>query len=324
MPRQLTRRFGAGIVTFVPGLWRLAERATGGSNSARYCYEIWLRHLYFGGELGLDTNPKVVAEIGPGDSLGTGIAALLSGASTYVAFDAVEYAATDRDQEMVEVIRALFAEPAAVPITVGGMHVADDVSPRDVIGAARVKAAAADDRARDVRSALGGDGHNASGLRLVYSAGSGAKFEGDADADVLFSQAVMEHVDGLEHAYSQMHQALRPGGWMSHAIDFKSHDFARDWNGHWTFGEQTWKLIRGRRRFAINREPLATHLALIEAAGFEVVSVRRAQRVSTLSRSELASRFRGISDDDLTTASAVVQAVKREETEQEAADADKP
>jgi hypothetical protein len=98
---------------------------------------------------------------------------------------------------------------------------------------------------------------------------------------------------------------------MSHRIDFKSHDFARDWNGHWTFSDRLWNLIRGRRRFAINRAPLSTHLRLIEANGFEIVQVERATRDSSLARDDLAPRFRNLSDEDLETASAMIQAVKR-------------
>ena len=130
-------------------------------------------------------------------------------------------------------------------------------------------------------------------------------------ADVVFSQAVLEHVDGLEQVYSASSAILRRGGFASHAIDFKSHHFARGWNGHWTFSDREWAIVRGRRRYAINREPLSTHLRLIEATGLEIVNVQRTFRESAIARSELNARFRSISDEDLRTSSAVVQAVKR-------------
>jgi hypothetical protein len=36
-----------GILTYVPVLntWRSQHATTGGSDSARYCYAVWLRHL---------------------------------------------------------------------------------------------------------------------------------------------------------------------------------------------------------------------------------------------------------------------------------------
>ena len=122
---------------------------------------------------------------------------------------------------------------------------------------------------------------------------------------------MLEHVDDLEQVYGAISAALRPGGGASHAIDFKSHDFARDWNGHWTFSDREWSLIRGRRRFGINREPLATHLRLIEASGLDIVNVVRTNRPSQITKNDLAPRFRGLSDEDLCTSSAVIQAVKR-------------
>lgn len=65
------------MATFVPGAVRLFHRGTGGTCSARYCYAVWLRHLVLAAEHGLlDRPPRRVVEIGPGDSLGTGIAAI--------------------------------------------------------------------------------------------------------------------------------------------------------------------------------------------------------------------------------------------------------
>ncbi|MBM4372890.1 MAG: hypothetical protein FJ098_14650, partial [Deltaproteobacteria bacterium] len=73
-----------GIATFVPGVRFLDRRGTGGTGSARYCYSVWLRHLVLAKDRGLlDQVPATVAELGPGDSIGIGLAALLSGATAY-------------------------------------------------------------------------------------------------------------------------------------------------------------------------------------------------------------------------------------------------
>lgn len=34
-----------GVASFVPGVIRLCAKGTGGTDSARYCYSVWLRHL---------------------------------------------------------------------------------------------------------------------------------------------------------------------------------------------------------------------------------------------------------------------------------------
>src|SRR5689334_3926898 len=83
------RRMILNSLLLVPGMQRLQEirsplrkrhLGTGGSSSARYCYSVWLRHLSMAARLGLNTDPKDVAELGPGHSIGVGLAALLSGA----------------------------------------------------------------------------------------------------------------------------------------------------------------------------------------------------------------------------------------------------
>jgi len=80
-----------GLATYVPGLYR-PRHGPGSTASARYCYSVWLRHLVMAGKSGLPTRPLTVAELGPGGSLGTGLAALLSGAEKYIGLDAVEHA----------------------------------------------------------------------------------------------------------------------------------------------------------------------------------------------------------------------------------------
>jgi hypothetical protein len=86
-PRSLV----IGAATYVPGLRRLTGRTTGGTVSARYCYSVWLRHLCMLHRHGLPTQFETVVELGPGDSLGVGLAALLTGAERYIALDALRY-----------------------------------------------------------------------------------------------------------------------------------------------------------------------------------------------------------------------------------------
>lgn len=65
-----------GLLTYVPGAYKIfSHKNTGGSDSARYCYYVWLRHLVMLYENRLSTDPKIIAELGPGDSLGLGLCA---------------------------------------------------------------------------------------------------------------------------------------------------------------------------------------------------------------------------------------------------------
>jgi len=64
---------------------------------------------------GLNSYPQVVAELGPGDSLGIGLAAILSGTERYYAFDVVEHANIDRNLKIFDELVSLFKSRADIP-----------------------------------------------------------------------------------------------------------------------------------------------------------------------------------------------------------------
>ncbi len=93
-----TRAVLKGLLTFLPGATRLFPKGkTGGTDSALYCYEVWMKHLTMLHAHGMERMPRVLAELGPGDSLGIGLAALLSGVERYFALDAVRYSDTKKN-----------------------------------------------------------------------------------------------------------------------------------------------------------------------------------------------------------------------------------
>jgi hypothetical protein len=105
-----------GLLTFVPGLHRLVyRRGTGGTDTPAYCYEVWLKHLTLLWENKLRAIPNSVAELGPGDSLGVCLAALLSGAGKYYALDVVPFANQARNLQIFDGLVELFKQRAARP-----------------------------------------------------------------------------------------------------------------------------------------------------------------------------------------------------------------
>ena len=129
--------------------------------------------------------------------------------------------------------------------------------------------------------------------------------------DLVFSQAVLEHVNALEETYQAMFTWLKPGGYASHVIDFSVHYLSPFWNGHWAYSEWAWQLVRGRREFLLNREPLSTHLTYADKAGFEVLSLTRDFDSSGLNASALAKRFQIFDSEDLRTRGAILVLRKR-------------
>jgi SAM-dependent methyltransferase len=300
-----------GLATYLP-ITKFIQRRTGGSDDARYCYSVWLRHLTNARRAGLPTDPKIVAELGPGDSLGIGLAALLSGAEQYYAFDVREFANNERNARIFDTLCELFAARAPIPDSneypEARPRLDDYGFPHQLLTDERLSRSLDPERLASIRASIA-DRSDRSKVRYVVP---WHDFQGlpAESVDMVYSQAVLEHVDDLPATYTAIHRWLKRGGTMSHQIDFRSHGTAEGWNGHWTYSDLTWRIMRGKRPYLINRAPCSTHLRLIREAGFEILTTVPARSDSAVPRTSLAPRFRGLSDDDLTTSGLFVQARK--------------
>ena len=97
---------------------------------------------------------------------------------------------------------------------------------------------------------------------------------------------------------------------MSHSIDFRSHGFANDWNGHWKYSDLIWKLVKGSRRYTLNRLPHSRHINLMNELGFKVRCDLVNRKRSTIVIEDVAPRFSYMDENDLTASTAFIQAVK--------------
>jgi len=105
-----------GLLTFIPGVSNLLPpRREGGTKSAAYCYDVWLKHLVFLWESGVRTIPKTYAELGPGDSLGIGLCAMLCGAERYFALDVLRHSNTERNLLIFDELLGRFRSRAPRP-----------------------------------------------------------------------------------------------------------------------------------------------------------------------------------------------------------------
>ena len=278
--------------------------------SARYCYSVWLRHLVAARENGLEPKPRVVVELGPGDSLGAGIAALLGGAERYVVVDWVRYTSVAGNVDVFEALLELFESRAPIPGEDEFPNVRPKLAsyafPTDLIDAPAQAASA-----RRIRQALA-QPEAAGGCISYFAPYERTKVTIEGGADFVFSQAVMEHVDDPRSLYQEIHRWLRPGGIASHVVDYRCHGTSARWNGHWTYTDAAWRLIRGGRPYLLNRMSHSGHHRLLTESGLDVVTAAQTRADSTLLRAELAPAFRDLSDDDLETAGALFQAVKRD------------
>jgi len=302
-----------GIATFVPIVNQYLFTGTGGTVSARYCYSVWLRHLVMAKNNGLNSYPKIVAELGPGDSLGIGLAALISGCDKYFAFDVVEHANTERNVKIFDELVTLFRNREAIPgddeFPQVKPYLSEYVFPADILDENRLQHALETSRIQKIRDSIRYPQRNDSLIQYKVPWYDSGILEKES-ADMIYSQAVLEHVNDLRNTYKSMHLWLKPTGYISHQIDFKCHGTADEWNGHWKYSELIWKIIRGKRPYLLNREPHSTHTSILEEEGYRVVIDNKIKSKSSITRDNLASRFKSISDDDLTTSGAFIQAVK--------------
>jgi len=303
-------------------VWRLILRGvksifvtppvgTGGTVSAQYCYSVYLRHLVIAAQHGLAMDPRTLVELGPGDSIGIGLMALLTGAEQYYALDAVRHASIETNLLIFDELVNLLTMQAPIPSGGEFTEILPELSdyrfPREILSAARLAQVLAPERLKRLRQALAG---NLTGP-ICYLAPMGRMNEIPGNnVDLIISQAVMEHVDQLEETYAECFRILKPGGFMSHQIDFRCHDTAPEWNGHWKYSDLTWRLMRGGRPWFINRQPCSTHLSLVRQAGFSLCAEIKQFGSFGISSRQLASRFKALSENDLKTAGVLVLANK--------------
>jgi SAM-dependent methyltransferase len=265
-----------GLLTFLPGLKNLLNKKTGGTNSARYCYTVWLRHyVKIFQTLGVNLKGTNIAELGPGDSLGTGIAALLSGCRKYTAIDSIQHFDIHTNLIVLNDIYDLFSRkeripgPEEFPII---RFVLEDFEFPSFLN--DIENTIEKENINKITRALVNPYNPASPISYLPVESAGF-YEHDATLDLVFSQAVLEHVDDLPSVYALCRKWLRPGGLMSHNIDFKCHGSSRQWNGHWAYPSWLWRMLLGRRKYFINRQPLSRHLDLLKQNGFSIMLLEK-------------------------------------------------
>jgi hypothetical protein len=301
------RQLAYGLLSYLPWVPESLYKGTGGTDSAEYCYSIWLRHLVLAHSGGMQSLPRVVAELGPGDSIGVGLAALLSGTDRYLALDAVSHVDAAANLAIFDTLVRMFRERVAIPtrdvFPEHTLELASYAFPLGILGEARLQAALSPKRVARLRRIVSGE--TTDSQTIDYRAPWGDVRKEDAGTvDFLLSNAVMEHVADLPGAYRAMSCWLCQDGLASNQIDFRSHGLFSAWDGHWSCPRWLWHLFMGRRAYLLNREPFATHRALASAAGLEEEMAIRVEKASEAKR--VASEFCSMSPQDRTTCGAYV------------------
>jgi hypothetical protein len=300
----VTLRLALGALR--PKTKRSRSIGSGGTNNIRYCYAVWMRHLLACQEF-LPAHPSFVAEVGPGDSLGVGITALLCGAKQYLGLDAVAHRDWRRDASMAAPLAQLVKHQAQPP--------GDDEFPKllpklDFMGfPTPIKPSATGRLVNAIETTLETKNAGSENQLITYFAPWQQHLEllPQGKVDFLFSQGAMEFFDDLPSTYKILARCLSKGGVMSHQIDLSAHGLGPYWYSHWTYSDALWSLLVRRRLYWTNRLPLSAHMSAIEAAGLKILQMR-SKTENAAPRSQLVKRFTNLDPRDLKTSSVHVVA----------------
>lgn len=302
-----------GLIKHVPGVKKMLSGGTGGTTESRYCYSIWMRHLMHWSSVH-SRLPETVIEIGPGDSLGVGLAALLSGSSRLYALDVVKYWDNQRNVQVFEALVELFGQKAAIPDASEYPNVKPLLTnyefPASMLTDQRLSQSLSPARINSIRKELS-DPENPQNTfikcQVPWNRHTAIAAE---SADFIYSQAVLEYVSDLDETFGLMKQWLKPAGLMSHTIDFKSHGLTPSWNGHWTLSDLEWRIVKGGQKFLLNREPVSTYVDLHKKHGFSIIKNLSTTMKNNMRDVSWAKKFKHLSEEDKTTSGAYMLSVK--------------
>ena len=269
-----------GTLTYLPPLnaWRQRHMSTGGTNSPEYCYSVWHRNSKVLRDVGFDPAGVNMVELGPGDTIGVGLTALLYGVRLYTGLDILPYC---RSFDPVRFFDEICKIAAADPVE----------TRRPTLSSAEI---------RSIRTDLARGLTNSKIIRYVapWTATSISK----ESAELVHSMGALQYVDRLEETYQAMFSWLRPGGYGFHFVDCSAHYLSPFWNGHWAYSDLEWRLVRGRRgEVTLNRLPFGAHVKIARETGFEVLLRNPVCAAPALPRESLAARFRTMDDSDSST-----------------------
>ena len=134
----------------------------------------------------------------------------------------------------------------------------------------------------------------------------------DATVDLIFSQAVLEHIRKNEFAKiaKEFWRVLKPGGVSTHVIDFKDH--LEESLNHLRFSDQIWEAEwMASSGFYTNRIRLSEMIHIFEDQGFKVEILEKKEwEIIPIPKEHLNSRFKNMADAELKISGATLRFFK--------------
>jgi hypothetical protein len=310
-----------GIIRNIPGYkyLRNVRPTTGGTCNARYCYSVWLRHLIYAYENGFTQIPKSIAEFGPGDSIGIGLSALISGAEEYFGLDAFEFSSPEVNVTIFDELIQLFKSKSPVPneeeFPMLKPYLQNYNFPHHIFSDDHLNKMLDEKRLINIRQSIFPMKTSPLSEKKMITylvPWENTSVIRPGSLDMIISQTVLQHVENLSFIYNKMNNWLRLGGLVSHQIDFRSLNYADTWYGHWEYSDIEWKIVRAKKHRFINREPHSTHINFLKKNSFTIICDSKVTADSALITNKLPKRFKDSPSEDFTISGAFIQAIKKQ------------
>ena len=222
----------------------------------------------------LDIKDKVILEIGPGNSLATGLLFLSYGAKKVFLVDRFKHLFWDEyDINMHKKVLKLIGEKKLPFAT-----------------------AASEAVIFTHNGSVNFDNH-----KLEYHFGDAANLPLDNNfIDVVFSNAVLEHVHNVKKAINEIGRVTTTGGISIHEIDLRDHFYQDTPLRLLQYPDWLWNLMTWNRPGYTNRLRLPDYLKLFRASGFLVKKLKYTREYEgDLSKLKIVKRFQRYSNEEL-------------------------
>ncbi len=293
--------------------FRVNRMKTGGTNNARYCYAVWMRHLLFYYKV-KHRIPDSLAEFGPGDTIGTGIMALLCGCKEYYALDFMRYQGMSKIDYIFSQLIQLLKNREDIPDEKEFPELYPRLDsyrfPAEILPDEWLDQCMSEERIESLKQDIRQLKRGQDSDHIHYLAPWWKQDYKKIQCDLIISQAVFEHIDNWHQAHTIISGMLKSGGIVSHEIDFNCHGCSEKWNGHWGYNRLVWKCIYGSRPWFINRTSAGDHIRAIQSSGVKIICCLRGRGKNGITREELSREYRLLNDRDFETRNCYILGVK--------------
>ncbi len=296
---------------------RKHDARTFGTDNSRYCYSVWLRHLTHINQYGFNQIDSTIAELGPGESIGIGLSALLTGCKKYYALDVIKYWDVEKNLIVFDKLIELFANKTNIPDNNEFPNinpVLDNYDfPDKILNDDLMKKMLSPERIKMLRKDIINLENKNSEHIHFYIPWSNSSLVASGSVDYIYSQAVLEYVEDLDDTYFKLNKILNPKGFMSHCIDFSCHGLTQSWNGHWIFSEKQWRIVNGNKKVIVNRAPKSAHIKNKIKNGFDVLISKDVEKESIFSQKYFHDNYKNFTTEDTNTFASFIVSQKKSE-----------